>query len=334
MVSYGKKKRSRLGRADVGSYWISFSDMLSSLLLVFILAVTFSIYQYYSLLEIKTQELEAQKAELDRTQITLTQREEDLRTAQVTLLGKEEELASIQIQLTQQKADLFAAQTALKTKEEEQALLQLKLSEQATALASQEIALGALQEALSSQQRQLDDLLGVRTAIIQDLSRALSQAAVAAKVDATTGDIILDSQLMFESGRDMISPSGQAQLQRIIPVYLSVLMRPEYRDFLAEIIIEGHTDSKGSYMFNLELSQDRALAVAKFALEIPSLNAEQRQLLTKILTSKGRSFSNPILNADGSENMDASRRVEIKFRLKDTEMIQRMNEILSSGTQP
>lgn len=334
MVSYGKKKRSRLERADVGSYWISFSDMLSSLLLVFILAVTFSIYQYYSLLEIKTQELEAQKAELDRTQITLTQREEDLRTAQVTLLGKEEELASIQIQLTQQKADLFAAQTALKTKEEEQALLQLKLSEQATALASQEIALGALQEALSSQQRQLDDLLGVRTAIIQDLSRALSQAAVAAKVDATTGDIILDSQLMFESGRDIISPSGQAQLQRIIPVYLSVLMRPEYRDFLAEIIIEGHTDSKGSYMFNLELSQDRALAVAKFALEIPSLNAEQRQLLTKILTSKGRSFSNPILNADGSENMDASRRVEIKFRLKDTEMIQRMNEILSSGTQP
>ncbi|NLB39541.1 MAG: OmpA family protein [Clostridiales bacterium] len=334
MVSYGKKKRSRLERADVGSYWISFSDMLSSLLLVFILAVTFSIYQYYSLLEIKTQELEAQKAELDRTQITLPQREEDLRTAQVTLLGKEEELASIQIQLTQQKADLFAAQTALKTKEEEQALLQLKLSEQATALASQEIALGALQEALSSQQRQLDDLLGVRTAIIQDLSRALSQAAVAAKVDATTGDIILDSQLMVESGRDIISPSGQAQLQRIIPVYLSVLMRPEYRDFLAEIIIEGHTDSKGSYMFNLELSQDRALAVAKFALEIPSLNAEQRQLLTKILTSKGRSFSNPILNADGSENMDASRRVEIKFRLKDTEMIQRMNEILSSGTQP
>lgn len=334
MVSAGTRRRSRLSRADVGSYWISFSDMLSSLLLVFILAVTFSIYQYYSLLEIKTRELEAQKAELDRTQITLTQREEDLRTAQVTLLGKEEELASIQIQLDQQKDDLHAAQTALKTKEEEQALLQLKLSEQAEALASQEIRLGAMQEALSSQQRQLDDLLGVRTAIIQDLSRALSEAAVSAKVDATTGDIILDSQLMFESGRDAISLSGQAQLQRIIPVYLSVLMRPEYKDFLAEIIIEGHTDSKGTYMFNLELSQNRALAVVKFALEIPSLNAQQRQLLTEILTAKGRSYSNPILNPDGTENMDASRRVEIKFRLKDTEMIQRMNEILSGGTGP
>ena len=320
MAAAGKRKLSRMSRADAGSYWISFSDMLSSLLLVFILAVTFSIYQYYSLLEIKTRELEAQQAELDRTQITLTQREMDLRTAQVTLLGKEEELASIQIQLDQQENDLYAAQTALKTKEEEQALLQLKLSEQATALASQ--------------QKQLDDLLGVRTAIIQDLSRALSQAEVGAKVDATTGDIILDSQLMFESGRDLISPSGQVQLQRIIPVYLSVLMRPEYRDFLAEIIIEGHTDSVGSYMFNLELSQTRALEVAKFALEIPSLSAEQRTLLTRILTAKGRSFSNPILHPDGTENRDASRRVEIKFRLKDTEMIQRMNEILSNGTQP
>ena len=32
--------------------------------------------------------------------------------------------------------------------------------------------------------------------------------------------------------------------------------------------------------------------------------------------------------------MDASRRVELKFRLKDTEMIQRMNEILSESVAP
>ena len=48
------RKRRLITRPDVGSYWISFSDMLSSLLLVFILAVFFSIYQYFSLLDIKT----------------------------------------------------------------------------------------------------------------------------------------------------------------------------------------------------------------------------------------------------------------------------------------
>ncbi len=329
MTTRTSNRRRRLVRQDMGSYWISFSDMLSSLLLVFVLALAFSIYQYYTQLDLKTQELDAQKAELDRTQIVLAEQEKELETSRVTLMGKEEELASIQIQLNQQQNDLNAAQTALKTKEEEQAALQLQLISQRDTLASQAIELGALQEALGAQQQQIDDLLGMRTEIIRELSRSLTAADLGAKVDPSTGDIILDSQLMFTTGEDVISPSGQTQLYRLIPVYLGVLMRPEYKDYVAEIIIEGHTDSKGSYLFNLELSQNRALAVAKFSLELGSLNYEQRALLQDILTAKGRSYSNPILNPDGSENMDASRRVEIKFRLKDTEMIQKMNEILT-----
>ena len=37
-----------------------------------------------------------------------------------------------------------------------------------------------------------------------------------------------------------------------------------------------------------------------------------------------------IYNADGTENMDASRRVEFKFRMKDSEMIDEIRNILSS----
>jgi len=107
-----------------------------------------------------------------------------------------------------------------------------------------------------------------------------------------------------------------------------VLLRPEYEPYVAEVTVVGHTDSKGSYLFNLELSQNRALNVATYCLQLPGLNSQQRALLQDIITAKGRSFSDLILNADGSENMDASRRVEIQFRLKDSEMIQKMNEIL------
>ena len=310
-------------RPDVGSYWISFSDMLSSLLLVFILAVFFSIYQYFSLLDIKTKELNEQQAELDRTQIVLAQKEKDLETAQVTLMGKEEEVASIQIQLQKQEEDLHAAQTALKTKEEEQATLQIQLLAQQDALASQEIL-------LNSQQQQIDELLGVRTDIIRELSQSFSANQIAVKVNAATGDIVLDSQLMFETGSDTISAAGQAELSKLIPVYLSVLLRPEYKPYVAEVTVVGHTDSKGSYLFNLELSQNRALQVATYCLQLPQLSAEQRALLQDIITAKGRSFSDRILNADGTENMDASRRVEIQFRLKDSEMIQKMNDILKA----
>lgn len=323
---HGKNSRRRrlITKPDAGSYWISLSDMLSSLLLVFILALMVSIYQYFTVLHVKTQELEAQREELDHTQFVLIQKEDELSTAQAELKGKQKEVAAIQIQLQHQEEELFAAQTALKTQQNEQAVLQLQLI-------SQEESLNRMQLAMDDQQRQIDDLLGVRTKIIHDLSLAFTQSNLGVKVNEDTGDIMLDSSLLFQSGGDVLLPAGQAQLMQLIPVYLSVLMRPEYEEYVAEIIVEGHTDSKGSYLFNLQLSQDRALGVATYMLDMPSLSHKQRQKLQNILTAKGRSYSDRIFNPDGTENMDASRRVEIQFRLKDTEMIQKMNQILLLG---
>jgi len=331
-ISIRKKRRTR--RPDNGSYWTSFSDMLSSVLLVIMLALVFSIYQYYSQLDIKTKELESQKSELDRTLVLLSDQKAELDEARIVLVGKEEELKTIQLQLDTQQKDLDKAKALILTKEQEQALLQQQLTTQERELMVKETKLVDMQNLLSSQQRQLDDLLGLRTEIVQELSASLTAANLSTKVDPSTGDIMLDSQVLFESGRNVIAPAGQQELARLIPVYLNVLMRPEYIDYVAEIIIEGHTDSKGDYIFNLGLSQERALSVATFALELPGLSAQQRALLEKIITAKGRSYSDRIFNADGSENMSASRRVELKFRLKDTEMIERMNEILKQSGTP
>ena len=43
----------------------------------------------------------------------------------------------------------------------------------------------------------------------------------------------------------------------------------------------------------------------------------------------GKSYSNLIYDQYGNEDAEASRRVEFKFRLKDSEMIQEMNRILT-----
>ncbi|MGI6689317.1 MAG: hypothetical protein ACOX63_00455 [Christensenellales bacterium] len=43
----------------------------------------------------------------------------------------------------------------------------------------------------------------------------------------------------------------------------------------------------------------------------------QRQFLEEILIATGYSFSDLIYHADGTENMEASQRVEIKFRLRE-----------------
>ena len=328
MVSRRKNGRGPRG-TDSGAHWISYSDMMASLLLVFVLAVCYSVYQYYNMLEIKTQQLNEQKDELDRATITLVQREEELKAANVTLMGKQEELAAIQIQLDQQESDLHAAQDALKTKEEEQAALQLQLAEQADKLTAMSTVLESQKAEMLSQQKRLDDLVGVRGKIIQELSAALAAANLRATVESSTGDIMLDSAVFFDTNSSAIKDSGQSLLSRFLPVYLGVLMQPEYADYVGEIIIEGHTDTAGSYMSNLKLSQNRALSVAEYCLQLSSLTPSQVTQLQKLLTAKGRSFSDPIYQADGTVDMSASRRVEFKFRLKDSEMIDEMNRILS-----
>ena len=324
----GNRARRSRGN-DSGAHWISSSDMMASLLLVFVLAVVYSIYQYYNMLEIKTMQLNEQQVELDKAQVTLVQREQELETANVTLMGKQEELAQIQIQLDEKEQDLNAAQislgqaqTELEKREQAQVILQTTLDEQATRL-------GAMQATLTSQQQRIDDLIGVRGQIIRDLSGALNAASLRANVDTTTGDIRLESQVFFDTNSFGIKASGQELLNRFLPVYLGVLMRDEYAGYVGEIIIEGHTDTAGSYMSNLKLSQNRALAVAEYCLQMDSLSDDMKTKLQQILTAKGRSYSDPIYNDDGSVNMDASRRVEFKFRLKDAEMIQEMDKILT-----
>ena len=330
--------RRKSGRAprggDNGAHWISYSDMMASLLLVFVLAVVYSVYQYYSMLEIKTLQLNEQQAELDRATITLALREEELEAANVTLMGKQEELAAIQIQLDQQENELHAAQSALKTKEEEQALLQLQLNTQADALAAMQTVLDAQRAEMLTYQRRIDDMVGVRTQIIQELTLALNRANLSAKVNETTGDIQLESKVFFDSNSYNIKDEGKELLSRFLPVYLSVLMRPEYRDFVGEIVIEGHTDTAGGYLTNLRLSQNRALSVAEYCLQLPSLTSSQVSQLQNLLTAKGRSYSDPIYYPGTTQvDMDSSRRVEFKFRLKDAEMIQEMNKILTQLEQ-
>ena len=371
--------RRRSGKADGGSAWISYSDMMAALLLLFVLILCYSLYQYFSMLETKTAELDEQSALLSAQQITLSEQQQkldlqqatlteqqstldsqkaqlslqqeqltlqqnELSTQQLALIAKESELTSALTQLDEQKSLLadqtltleeqqkiiLAAQAALTEKEAELTAANIELEGKQLELANATILLGQQQEAMNVQQQRLDDLVGVRTQIVRELTTALNRADLKASVDANTGDIVLESAVFFDYGKNDIKPEGQAFLRRFIPVYLGVLLQPEYEAYLGEIIIEGHTDTAGTYLVNLELSQKRALSVATFCLEMPGMSETKLEKLRDILTAKGRSYSDPIYNSDGTINMDACRRVEFKFRMKDSEMIDDIRQMLDS----
>lgn len=61
------------------------------------------------------------------------------------------------------------------------------------------------------------------------------------------------------------------------------------------------------------------------------MNAQESARLTSLLSTNGKSMSNPILDANGNVDADASRRVEIKFRLKDEEMLEELQTLVEDG---
>lgn len=309
-------RRAGRGSTGGGASWISYSDMMAALLLIFVLILTYSLYQYFTMLETKTRELEEQQQLLLSQQALLQEREDELSALQLTLTAKQEELDE--------------ANARLLTKEEMLALLQAQLEEKEKELAAATTRLEEQQVALASQARRLDELVGVRTNIIRDLSSSLTAANLKANVDAN-GSIVLDSAVFFETGKSEIKEEGKALLNRFIPVYLNVLLDSQYADYLGEIIIEGHTDSTGTYDNNLKLSQERALQVALYVLNMPGLSGRQRTLLQQILTATGRSWADLVYDEYGDEDAEASRRVEFKFSLKDAEMISEMQKILQEN---
>jgi len=308
----------RAGRGSTGgASWISYSDMMANLLLIFVLILTYSLYEYFTMLETKTAELDAQKVILISQQAELDDKETELNTLQISLDAKQDELDE--------------ANAILIIREEELAELQAQLADKENALIIATTKLNEQQDALALQAQQLDELVGVRTNIIQDLSTGLSAANLKATVDPNNGAIVLDSAVFFETGKSEIKEEGKELLNQFIPVYLEILLSDEYKDYLGEIIIEGHTDSTGSYDTNLKLSQERALQVALYVLNMPQLSSEQKAVLQQILTATGRSYADLVYDENGVEDAEASRRVEFKFSLRDSEMITQMQEILEQN---
>ena len=313
-------RRAGRGVSGTGASWISYSDMMAALLLIFVLILTYSLYQYFTMMETKTKELNDQQAILDKQTVALRLAKDELDDKEAQLVIIQGNLDDLKVKLDAQEQTLEDLQIVLSSKEADLETATLKLQEQ--------------KDLLNAQALRIDNLIGIRTNMIQDLSNTLSAANLKAAVDPNSGDIKLDSSVLFETGSSVIRPEGKELLDSFIPVYLDVLLRPEYADYLGEIIIEGHTDTDGSYESNLKLSQNRALQVALYCLNMPSLSSAHRARLQEIMTATGRSESDPVY-VNGVEDKDASRRVEFKFSLKDAEMIEEMNRILSeTGTVP
>ena len=336
------KKVNRRKMQDTSSHnvWRSYSDMMSGLLLLFVLIMAVCLMQaqknYTEKLAEQAKQLQTQNA-LDLSQTQLDEQASQLASQQTTLDEQAAALIALQSTLDEQAKQLSQ-------KEKDLAVSQTQLDEQNALLASQEEELEARDKALAAsqakldeqnalmtqQQARIDQIIGVKADLIASLNEEFRTNQINVDIDYQTGAIVLDSSVLFELNESELTQEGQAILAQILPVYCKVLLSEEYEPYLAEVIIDGYTDTQGDYITNLSLSQRRAYAVAEYLVysEDSFLTAQESSILREKLTANGRSMSNPILDANGQVDMDASRRVEIKFRLKDEEMMSELQQII------
>lgn len=335
---------SRAGHGgNSGASWISYSDLMCALLLMFVLMLCVILYQYFTMMETKSAELDRQKLLITDQQLKLDEQTLQIASQQVTmdhqnaqiiiimdeLDAKQTALDQAYIVLGENQAALEDAQTTLADKETQLIILQNQLSAKEEELNSAILTFNAQQAALNSKTDKIENMVGMKSAIISELSASLAASNLSAAVDENTGDIVLDSAVLFKTGSSTIMADGKALLNRFVPVYLEVLLQPEYSDYLGQIVIEGHTDDVGTWENNMKLSQERAYEVMMYVLSMYPEGSTERETLQKLLTATGRSETD-LIYYPGTDvvNQDASRRVEFKFSLKDAEMIEEMNRLL------
>lgn len=185
-----------------------------------------------------------------------------------------------------------------------------------------EAAAEKLNKELNETKETIAKLTSVKEDVITKLRLKLGDKI---EVDPKSGALRIAGNILFKQGEYELIEESKISLTSILSEYIKVLMEDqEIRNNLDRIIVEGHTNSDGDYLLNLELSQKRALSVMKFLLE---LNPQFEKDLKLFVTANGRSKTDLIFK-NNEEDKFASRRIEIKFVLKNEEAINTISKAL------
>lgn len=151
---------------------------------------------------------------------------------------------------------------------------------------------------LSTTQKALEAEREKRQAAEQRASSALQSLAEIAKVNQEQrGTVItLPGGVLFPSGGKTLSPPARQSLDRVAQALSEQTAE-------ARIVVEGHTDARGSDQKNQELSQERAESVRDYLV--------QKGVEAQRVTAIGKGEESPIADNESAEGRATNRRVEI-----------------------
>jgi chemotaxis protein MotB len=274
-----------------------------------------SLTQTRATLDMTRNSLQEQENRLDLTRV-------ELETLSKQLLLSQEENIKVRDLLQSSQNELAVKNKTLQEQSQTLFLKNSELTQMAALLLEKTREHQSIVEQLDLTKMQIKHLTGIRIKVISALKNSVGDKI---KIDPKDGSIRFNSGVFFEQNGAVLTAQAKKDLKLVLNEYIDTLM--SHRDiapYLDRIDIVGHTNTDGTYLYNLTLSQKRAYVVLEYLISQDFRYADE---LKQKLSATGRGFNDLILK-DGIEDKDASRRIEIKFRLKDEDAIRQIEKIL------
>lgn len=299
---------SLLRKKDNSSqHWLTISDLMSGLMIIFIfIAISFICSTYLEKEKVK-------KIEIQYEELILKDKNLDEAIRELNEIKEKNDVLQLEKdKLTRKLAQFDNFNAVLDEKE--------KISQELTQIKG-------IAEAYQNNQLAIYEAL--KKVFPDD---ELSEDKLNAEIDKETLTFIFkSSDSLFDNASANLKGKYKQALTVFFPKYIQAVL--PYKDSISEIRIEGHTSSEWNvfpkeiknkdidikdlygYFGNMNLSQDRTNSVLNYVLndlrtEIPN---EYRKWLRDHTAAVGLSSSKPILDENGNEDKNKSRRVTFRI---------------------
>lgn len=155
---------------------------------------------------------------------------------------------------------------------------------------------------------------GIANSINESVKQTLKENGIPVEIDENSGDVTFGENALFDTDSYELKPEAKAMLKIFIPKYVETIYK-DYGEYVSKIVVEGHTDDVGTYIYNLDLSQKRAFSVVNYIVSDEIGEYKYKDKITEDIIAIGRSEAETIADDDGNIDRGKSRRVEIKYEV-------------------
>lgn len=162
----------------------------------------------------------------------------------------------------------------------------------------------------------------LRNQLLKDVGKDLQAQGLQVRIDTKQGVLRIPESVLFESGEANIKEQGQAAVSKLSQSLLKTMTRPEYREALETVFIEGHTDNvpihNEFFQSNWELSTQRAINTWNLMRnDEPEFNWLVNPRGEPIFSCSGYAETRPVrengLDPNSEAGRAANRRIDIRF---------------------